>query len=155
MGLAFDEYLKKFPEWIQNLIISGKTIEERLDYHPEKYVYKHIEKVYNRALSTNDENLICAAFFHDIGKTITYTKNGNSYGHDGISAKILDEVKDLIIEMGCDYDCVYNIVKEHMRINQLDNMRPAKAKELMDNKYFEYINRFKDMDNMLLEKEIW
>lgn len=153
--LNFEEYIAQLPDNLQELINKGKTIEERLDYHPEKYVYKHIEKTYYRALTTNDKNLICAAVFHDIGKSVTYIKHGNSYGHDGISAKIVEDVKDLIINMECDYDCVYNIVKEHMRINQLDKMKKTKADLLLNNKYFDYIVRFKDIDNMLLEKDIW
>ncbi|MEG1140998.1 MAG: HD domain-containing protein [Clostridia bacterium] len=157
--MTFEEYVKQYPDYIQDIVEKMKSISERKDFHPEDTLYDHTRIVWERAKTTEDPNYMCAALLHDIGKVEAYEKYGKSYGHDKLSCYKLKPLRQLIVgTFGCKYNCVYAIIEQHMRISKINEMRKTKQEELFNNPYYEYINRFKNMDNMLYilkENEKW
>lgn len=162
----FEDYVKLFPQYIQDIVEESKLISERKDFHPEPTLYDHIKICWERAKTTNDPNLMCAALVHDLGKVVLYKKYGHSRGHDKVSCSYLSykydksgnetNIRQFIVgTLNCDYNCVYTIVEQHMRISKIDEMRYSKQKQLKENKYYDYMLRYKDIDNMLIEKEKW
>lgn len=127
-----------------------KEIKERDDYHPEPSVYHHILKVFNRACDIYPRStvLVIAAIFHDIGKLITYTTYGNSFGHENESLKIfIDEGSKASLTKDT-YANIQYIISNHMRIHQYNNMKKSKQDSLNKHPYFEKLQLFETMDNM-------
>ena len=112
----------------------------------------HTEIVYNRAKKTGDINLMLASLFHDLGKIFTTRPNKkggySAHAHERISAKLVEKYKNWIKELGGDWKEVYEIVFEHMRIKQYDRMRPHKRELLRQNKWFNKIVQFSNLDDM-------
>ena len=149
---TFDELCDDAPEEIRKLISDCKTTSQSEFWHPEGSVYNHERIVYNRASKTRNIDMAMAAFFHDLGKTTTTVKNNkgswSSPGHESHSAHIVSKYRFWIEEYGADYERVYNIVKHHMRIKLMDEMRPAKRAEFMKNPYIKELMEFSKFDNM-------
>ena len=149
---SWDELVSTAPEEIQDIIEKCKLVPQSVYWHPEGEVYKHIRIVFDRAVKTGDINMIMASFFHDLGKFSTTAKNTrgqwSAHGHEEISARLAAKYATWIVEKGADSKEVYEIVKGHMKVKLIDEMRPAKQAEMRRNPYFEKINAFSDHDNM-------
>jgi len=157
--MTLDELCLIAPKILYEYIMAARDVPQSPRWHPEgpneptpHNVYFHTQIVYDRAKQYGDPNLMMAAFFHDLGKVDTTELNDHgswgSHGHEFVSAKLVERYKDWIEEMGCNFDLVYNVVKEHMRIKRMNEMRPSKQKELLDNLYYSYIEKFTTFDDM-------
>lgn len=151
---TFDEIYDLAPDEIQNLLDRCKDTPQSPDWHPEGDVYKHTRIVYDRARATGDINIAIAALFHDLGKVETTRPSRNhegswsAYGHENVSSRLVKTHKKWIGSMGARWFYVFNIVKEHMRIKRMDEMRKSKQDELRLNIVFDKIQKFTDCDNM-------
>jgi len=97
--------LKRYPKLLTSLELLWKTkdIKQKECWHPEIYVLNHSLQVFKWAVrESGDIDLIIAALFHDIGKSVM------SLGHDGTGYEILKENKMP--------DKVLWLVKHHMRV---------------------------------------
>lgn len=124
------------------LIQGTKNTDQRRDYHPEGDVYRHTAFVFGgvfhygprRFRGSQMKELKMVALYHDLGKVDTTKPQPNhgrylvAYGHDNVSARIFDHHRDNI-DFPDDVrpDVVRFLIKNHMRIKQLDNMRDVKA----------------------------
>lgn len=160
MNLSFKYIYKNIPEELKISVDKMRYTEQSSKWHPEGNVYNHTKIVLNRAVTTGNPDLIVAAFFHDIGKidTTFINKKGvwAAHGHEFASLKYVEKYKNFIESLGANYNAVWNIVKEHMRIQKFNDMRPHKQKKLAENPYYNLICRFSEFDNMLnlTEKEL-
>lgn len=165
--LPFDKIVKICPQEIKDYLSLCEKTPQSPEWHPEApndevphNVYKHTKIVYERARMSGDINLSIAALFHDLGKANATTpspkKEGvwNAYGHEYVSAKIVEEHKDWIEEQGANWEEVYQIVYNHMKIKFI--MRPNKQQALKDNPIFNKIEQFSSFDDMknLTEDEL-
>jgi hypothetical protein len=82
--------------------------------------------------------------------TTKRTESGSwsSHGHEAESTRLVERYRGWIEEMGCSYDVVHEVVKEHMRIKRMDEMRPAKKLELLASPHYDLIDKFSEFDNM-------
>ena len=151
--LTFEELVKIAPQEIQDYIKKLYDTPQGTDYHPEGNCGIHTKIVFNRARKTGDINLMLASLFHDTGKNFTTRPNKkggwSAHAHERISAKLVEKWKHWIRELGGDWKQVYEIVKEHMRIKQYDKMRPHKREILRNNKWFNKIKQFSELDDMM------
>lgn len=167
--LTFEKLVSKAPEDIKNILIRSEETPQSGKWHPEApndkvphNVLKHIKIVYNRALKTGDLDLVLTAFFHDLGKAKTTRPSRktqgswSSYGHELESTKIVERHKAWIEELGGNYNRIHDLVKFHMKIKLMSEMRSNKQKELRENPYFEDLLKFSEFDNMktLTEEEL-
>jgi CRISPR/Cas system-associated endonuclease Cas3-HD len=95
-----------------------------------------------------------AALFHDLGK-VDATRPHRSqpgkwsaHGHEFSSARLVEKYRDWIESLGANFDIVYFIVKEHMRVKHIHEMRPSKQVTLRQHKYFDLVHQFSDFDDM-------
>jgi len=153
--MTFQELINKAPKEIQEIIELLKEIEQNPEHHPEGCVYNHEKIVVNRAIKYGDIDIIIAALFHDLGKAFTtkMSEKGHwtSYGHEQKSSDIVQRYKKWIEEQGANYDIVYFIVSNHMRIHFIDKMKPSKVKALKSHPYFPKLEIFSKMDEMIGE----
>jgi hypothetical protein len=157
--ITLDELALIMPPILYEYLMACRQTPQSPHWHPEgpneevpHNVYFHTNIVYERARKYGDSNLMMASFFHDLGKVDTTKPNDHgswgSHGHEAVSARLVQRYKVWIEEMGCNYELVYNVVKEHMRIKKIDEMRISKQKELLDNPYIFFIKKFTEFDDM-------
>ena len=96
------------------------------------------------------------ALFHDLGKAFTTTKNAKGYwtslGHDLSSLRLVEKYKDWIENMGGNYEMIHFLVKNHMRIHQIEEMKPTKQKELRTHIWYPELVQFSEFDNMIKDR---
>ncbi len=147
------DLINSVPEELRFIFFANKAIPQRLDKHPEGNVMKHIMVVTQRAINEypDDMDIILSAFFHDLGKYLTYEINPKSglpaaHGHEKQSAEYVKKYADWIESIGGNSEMVYNIVLNHMRVKNMEDMRPAKRERLMQEDYFEKLQQFSSLD---------
>jgi predicted HD phosphohydrolase len=151
--LTLDKLVKLAPQEIKDYLDRCAKTPQSPEWHPEGDVLIHIKIVYERARRSGDVNLTIAALFHDLGKadTTSRSRSGNgwsAYGHEHVSAKLVEKHKKWIGGMGAHWFEVYQIVKDHMRIKKYDEMRPGKQEEFRKNPLFNKLLQFSEFDNM-------
>ncbi len=151
---TFEELLALAPQEVQDMIKGLKDLRERPDYHPEDSAYEHVKIVTERLMETGDMDLVMAGLFHDIAKKITAKPNPKSGwptspGHDKVGAKLALEHSTFVEDMGADLNNVVEICGEHMRMKQMDQMRPHKQQQIKDLKTYDKLEIFTRADNML------
>ena len=132
--MKFVEIIETLPQLVKTKLEDLKQMRERPDFHPEPSAFVHIQIVTDRLIPTGDKDLIATGIFHDICKFDTMKINPKtgfptSPGHDSEAVKLIDNNKDIqdwIIGFGADLENVKTLVGNHMRIHQLDVMRPFK-----------------------------
>lgn len=157
---TFDEIFLEVPDQIRDLLVKCGKTPQSPKWHIEGDVLTHTKIVYNRARKIGNLDLTIAALFHDLGKVETTkpsknTKGSwNSYGHEFISARLVIKYQKWIRSIGGDLFKIHEIVKLHMRIKLMDEMRPHKQEALRLNRFYEDLLIFTDCDNMkTLSKE--
>ena len=149
----FEKMIWKLPV---EVVLATKETRQNPKYHPEIFLYNHIEKVWNKAKQANaGHDMILISLFHDLGKIDTTfrktRKDGTeawvSYGHEFASWKYLDLYLNRY-----DYDekeMIYWICANHMRIHQYNSgelKNKIKRKELEEHKWFEQLKMFAEFD---------
>jgi len=161
--MKFEEIEKILPKEIKKYLDMCSITPQSPDWHPEApndiiphNVYKHIKIVYNRAFNhdNNDIDMLVSVLFHDLGKvdvtkpSIKKVGGWSAYGHEEVSAKLVEKHKDWIQSIGSNWNNVFQIVKEHMRIKNFEEMRKPKQNELKNNPLFDKFILFTEFDNM-------
>jgi hypothetical protein len=155
---TFNDIINGLPHHFWNKLQDLKTMRERPDFHPEENVFEHIRIVTERCINFGDPDLIMAGIFHDIHKLDTAKVNPKSGwptspGHDKWAQKTIEKDKDVrqfIIDFGADPDIVAGICGQHMRIHQINQMKPAKQKTMIDLPFFNKLAAFSAFDDMLV-----
>lgn len=149
----FKDLVKSAPDELKFILFANKSVPQRSDKHPEGNVLKHIMVVTMRALEKypDDIDIVLAAFFHDLGKYATVDINPktgmpNALGHEDVSAEYVDKFSDWIFDLGGRPDIVEDIVKNHMAVKKLDDMKRTKQTEFYGKKNFDKLKKFSELD---------
>jgi dUTPase len=159
--MTFLDIIPSLPQIVKTKLEDLKQMRERPDFHPEPSAFVHTQIVTDRLIPTGDKDLIATGIFHDICKFDTMKINPKtgfptSPGHELAAVKLIDSNKDIqdwIIGFGADLDNVKTLVENHMRIHQLDVMRPFKRDKFISTiaaqGIFDKLVLFGKADNML------
>jgi len=147
----FKDLFKKMPSDLQKRVYNLKNSDQRRDFHPEGNVLKHTIVVVNRAIKDDDIDIALAAMFHDIGKDETAssslkTRGTQHLGHEAVSASLVKKHKKFIEDVGGNAANVFYIVKNHMRIKKMPDMRKKKQDKLKSFRAFDKLNKFTKHD---------
>jgi putative nucleotidyltransferase with HDIG domain len=143
------------PLELKKILFNQWQAKQNPKWHPEGNTLKHIVVVTKRAIDkfSNDIDLILSAYFHDLGKMDTYEispKSGQptAYGHEKVSANLVDEFSSWIKSMGGNLDKIRYIVGNHMKIKSStwDMMKDSKKQVIMDSPYFSDLEKFGTID---------
>ena len=149
---TWEEILSTAPKEILDLIEQSKTTPQGTNWHPEGEVYKHIRIVFDRARKSGDINLLICGLFHDLGKISTTAPNKkggwSAIGHERVSAKLAGKYHDWITEQGGNPEEVRELVFQHMRIKQFDQMKGSKKAIMRADPLFGKLNQFTSCDDM-------
>jgi hypothetical protein len=156
---SWEELVSSAPEELQNVLKKCEETHQSGIWHPEApnakvphNVLAHIRLVYDRASATGDINLAIAAFFHDLGKADTTAKNKrggwSAHGHENVSARLVNRHAGWVEEIGGSPAEVEEIVGNHMRIKQMEEMRPAKQDAMKTLNTYDQLLQFTKCDDM-------
>lgn len=149
---TFDDIFFQTPPELRLLVVELGQIGQHPAHHPEGDVLTHTRIVTERAIKAGfDINVIVAAFFHDIGKGATQGVNEKTgyptaYGHERVSAKIVNMYSEFVESLGADPEIVEWLCSQHMRFKRLDEMRPAKVQRLKAHDWFELLEQLGSVD---------
>lgn len=153
--MTLRELYNKTPLELKKILFNQWQAKQNPKWHPEGNTLKHIIVVTKRAIDKfpNDIDLILSAYFHDLGKMDTYEispKSGQptAYGHEKVSANLVDEFSSWIKSMGGNLDKIRYIVGNHMKIKSStwDTMKDSKKQVIMDSPYFSDLEKFGSID---------
>ena len=153
--MTLRELYNKTPLELKKILFNQWQAKQNPKWHPEGNTLKHIIVVTKRAIDKfpNDIDLILSAYFHDLGKMDTYEispKSGQptAYGHEKVSANLVDEFSSWIKSMGGNLDKIRYIVGNHMKIKSStwDMMKDSKKQVIMDSPYFSDLEKFGSID---------
>ena len=148
----WDFLVEHAPPIARDYIDRLHTIPQSANWHPEGNVEIHTKIVLMRATWFKDNHLVLAALFHDLGKVDTTQPNGkggySAHGHEDVSAQLVAHHAEWIRSLGCNADKVEWIVKQHMRVKYLDEMKQKKKMELVSHMWFPSLCDFKSCDDM-------
>lgn len=152
---TFEELVSLAPQSVKDELERLKTYKEQNIYHPESSAYEHIKIVTTRLITTGDIDLIMAALYHDLFKLKAaednYKRSGKfrAFGHENYPDKLILENRNFIEENGGDVDMIRDIVKNHMKIKLLPEMKDSKKKAFMSLPCFNKLKIFTLADDML------
>lgn len=99
---------------------------------------------------TDNIDLALAAIFHDLGKieTLAFTESGapTAHGHEKVSARLVLEWGNWIESMGGNVEKIEYVVKNHMRLKVMADMRPVKKDSFILDPFFVDLMRFGQHD---------
>ena len=89
--------------------------------------------------------------FHDIGKDSTTAINPktgklSAIGHEKVSASLVIFHQDVIESFGGNTLMVHDMVLNHMKIHQIDKMRPFKQDKFRNMDFFDKLDKFSQAD---------
>jgi hypothetical protein len=157
MNNYIDEFINLYniaPDVIKKEIDKTKNINQSSFWHEEGVVYNHIQLVTNRLYNKYKFiDLTLSGFLHDLGKIYTTEFNSekntyNSNGHEDKSCEMIlqDDFRYWIKQMKGDFDIIFFIIQNHMRIKHLSDMKTSKQKTLIQHPWFSLLLKFNSAD---------
>jgi len=149
---SYDELYASAPQEIKDYIDKCNDTPQGTDWHKEGNVGIHNRLVYDRAAEYGDINIALAAFFHDLGKVDTTKPNKkggfSAHAHERVSGKLVDKHRAWVGSTGANFMQVKEIVDNHMRIKQMDEMRPHKQEAIRNLQTYPELVKFTKCDDM-------
>lgn len=140
-GLGFLDYLFGtclnifiIPE-LESLLFSAQNKQ----FHPEGDVFDHIYDGFNY-LENESYLLKLGWLFHDIAKPQTYNKINEkitNHGHAEIGAKMTELILRRLTFSNDEVDCICGLVRDHMKPNEVKNMKKSTFRKLAGQPYFD------------------
>ena len=153
---TFEELFYRLPKELTDAM---DTSRQSPQWHPEGFCTIHISIVFDLAKENfpEDKELLLCAIFHDLGKPETQKirwENGiekiSNHGHEKESMKYIERFFDLYKDVSTNYDKVYWICDNHMRMHLYNNNQMGQTKkELLEkNEWFQSLKNFSYCDEM-------
>ena len=111
-------------------------VEQPAEFHPEGDVWTHTVMAISHAdaLGVDDLPTLLALLLHDIGKPATYkVREGKItfYGHEAVGADMAEEELERLKYPRKVIDSTVWLIRQHMRLQVLPEMRPDTARTLL------------------------
>lgn len=125
--------------WLPEVdVLAG--VKQHPKYHPEGDVWAHTLLMFERAGRLSDVSLAWSILLHDIGKKPAFSLGCDNiphfYGHEAMGADMVPAIAQRLRFSREMADVVEHAVRYHMRFASVMEMREAKLKRLMAEKYF-------------------
>lgn len=115
-------------------------VEQHPVYHPEGDVWQHTMLMLKNAAKPCSAEFAWSILLHDIGKKPTFELGEDNiphfYGHEACGAEMIGSIAQRLRFSRELADTVEHAVRWHMRFASVMEMREAKLKRLMAEKYF-------------------
>jgi poly(A) polymerase len=129
-----------------------KGVEQTPDHHPEGDVFAHtlliLEQISNLK-SPISETLAYGALLHDVGKPVSFEKQGERitfYGHTEKGAEMAAQILKRLKRSRAVWERVAYLVKNHLRHTQAPKMRVSTLKRFLGEDGFEELLELTRLD---------
>jgi len=119
-------------------VAAMKSVEQPPEFHPEGDVFTHTRLMLEE-MGAADLSLALAVLLHDVGKPPTFERTTDRVRfneHDRVSAEMTLPILRRLRFPNDVIDWVVLCVGEHMRIRNVQEMRPAKLKRILARETF-------------------
>lgn len=136
-------------------IFALRAIETPSVHHPESNQLNHTIQVTLAAVGRLGDipghlhrEFLLAAVTHDIGKAVAVERNGTTHGHEADSVALLERAfeSNSFLRMAFHSETVLFLVKQHLRVMHLDEMRPTKREALRGYPLFPVLTVLRECD---------
>lgn len=126
-----------------------KNLEHNPEYHPEGDVYDHT--CVALCISESHNPLVnLAILFHDLGKAVTqkFEDGQVSYrGHADEGVVIFERIAERLRMSHADRDAISFVIKNHMMMHTIDEMKKSKVVKLRQNPNYELLREVARYDD--------
>ena len=122
-------------------VAAQRGVAQPPEFHPEGDVFEHTMLMLEH-LAYPDPITAWSVLLHDVGKPGTFRVSGTEggrirfFGHEELGADLVAEIGDRLRFSAADRDAVAEVVRGHMRMAAVREMRPAKLRRLLGGTYF-------------------
>lgn len=116
-----------------------KGVAQPPQFHPEGDVFEHTVLLLN-GMEAPSPGLAMAALLHDVGKPATARHDGERWRfheHAAVGAGLAEEILRRLRFSNDDIAVVTHAIRDHMRFQDVQNMRPATLRRLLGQPTFE------------------
>jgi len=116
-----------------------KGIEQPADFHPEGDVFTHTRLMLDLLPANPSVVLAFAVLLHDVGKPPTFQRAPDRIRfneHDRIGAEMAEQILRRLRFSNDEINRMVLCVREHMRMQHVKEMRPAKLKRILSRETF-------------------
>ncbi len=120
-------------------VAAMKAVEQPAEFHPEGDVFTHVKLMLDALPDAADQVLAFAVLLHDVGKPPTFTRAPDRirfHEHDRVGAEMTEAVLRRLRFPNETIAKVVTCVAEHMRMQHVQEMRPAKLKRILQRETF-------------------
>ncbi len=109
-----------------------KGIAQPPEFHPEGDAFTHVKLMFDQ-MPPGDPILAFAVLLHDVGKpsTFTWTDRMRFNEHDKVGARMAEAILRRLRFSNEQIEQIVLCVAEHMRLQHVQEMRPAKLKRIL------------------------
>lgn len=110
--------------------------QHKLEHHPEGNCFEHT--LFSLDYVKDESMLIkMAVSLHDVGKPLVWVEGSTTYhGHDKEGASLGRDIMERLGRPKVEQQAVAFVIKNHMKIHKLDEMKPSKRRALYDSPFF-------------------
>ena len=108
-------------------------VEQPPEFHPEGDVFVHTSLMLKRMVLPSAD-LAWSVILHDIGKKTCFFRDAKGihfFGHEGKGAEMAEKILDRLRFASTRKKLISTLVRDHMRLVQVQNMRPATLRKLI------------------------
>jgi poly(A) polymerase len=112
-------------------------VEQPPQFHPEGDVWTHVKLMLGH-LNEAEPSLAWSVLLHDIGKPATqsFSDRIRFNGHAAAGARMAEEIGDRLHMAGDLKDRISDLVRNHMKFMNVQDMRPSRLKRFLREPYF-------------------
>jgi len=116
-----------------------RGVEQPPQFHPEGDVFTHVKRMFEHLPPDPDPVLALAVLLHDVGKPPTFQRAPDRirfHEHDRVGAEMTEQILRRLRFPNETIARVVTCVAEHMRMQHVQEMRPAKVKRILQRPTF-------------------
>jgi poly(A) polymerase len=120
-------------------IFAMKGVEQPPEFHPEGDVFAHTKLMLDALPPRPSVVLAFSVLLHDVGKPPTFERAPDRIRfneHDRVGAEISDRILRRLRLPNDQIERIVTCVREHMRFQHVQEMRPAKLKRILQRETF-------------------
>ncbi|MBI2370302.1 MAG: HD domain-containing protein [Deltaproteobacteria bacterium] len=116
-------------------------VQQSPEYHPEGDVFEHTARALGLLSPQASLRAAWGLLLHDVGKPVTYVYDVHKgresfYRHEEVGEELAAEITTRLRFSARDREAVCWLVRHHLRVARLLEMRPARAKRLLADPLF-------------------
>ena len=113
--------------------------QHKFEHHPEGNCFEHT--LFSLDYVKDEDILVkMAVSLHDVGKPLVWVEGSTTYhGHDKEGASLGRDIMERLGRPKVEQQAVAFVIKNHMKVHKLNEMKPSKRRALYDSPHFDLL----------------